>query len=197
MDDMEDNSMDFESLAEADPLYPPKILYCVDTRVQRFLVQCKRLNDTEDVNENLVNFGDIIENSLNQCFNITLPMAFQFTQDKENQNKNIVVLKSPGKKRKRRDSAPGKVQNTDQVDEFKMKPNENWKDNWAGKLNGDKPFWDRTKCEKGDCKMCARFHIRGDCFDDCYNKASHVTKDKIPADRKHAMKEYMKKVRKS
>ena len=202
MDDIEDNCMEFESLTEADPLYPAKMLYCVDTRVQRYLGQCKRLNDREDVNENLVKFDDITENSLNQCFNITLPVAFQFMQDKGNENKNHVLLKSPGKKRKRKDGAPkdgatNRVQNTDQDDDFKMKPEESWKKHWAGKLNGDKPFWDKTKCEKNDCQMCPRFHIRGDCFDDCYNKESHVSKDKIPADRKHAMKEYMKKVRKN
>ena len=78
-----------------------------------------------------------------------------------------------------------------------MKQNEKWKTNWVGKLNGDKPFWDKNKCEKNDCRMCTRFHIRGDCFKDCYNKESHVTKDKIPADRKNAMKDYMKKVRKN
>ena len=127
MDDIEENSMEFESLAEADQLYPAKMLYCVDTRVQRFLAQCKRLNDREDVNESLVNFEDITENSLNQCFNITLPVAFQFTQDKGNENKNHVVLKSPTKKRKRKEGAPASncVHNTDQVEEFKMKPDEN------------------------------------------------------------------------
>ena len=64
-------------------------------------------------------------------------------------------------------------------------------------MNLEKPFWNSSKCQKGDCKMCTRFHIRGDCFDDCKNKESHVPKGNIPADRKAAMKDYMKKVRRS
>ena len=65
-----------------------------------------------------------------------------------------------------------------------MKSNESWSENWAGRLNMDKPFWDRNKCQKGDCKMCPRFHIRGNCLEDCINAKSHVPKRRVPADRK-------------
>ena len=172
----------------------------MDTRIQRFLGQGKSYKDREDVNEKLVNFEDISENSLNQCFNVTLPIAFQLKVNKDDNSNKHLMLNSPDKKRKRRESRPSidlRVQNTSQLEEFKMKPNENWKDNFAGKLPRERPFWDRNKTGKYDCKMCARFHINGDCFDDCNNKESHVSADKIPADRKNAMKEYMKKVRKN
>ena len=87
--------------------------------------------------------------------------------------------------------------NSDQAEEFKMNPGKSWKATWAGQLNGDKPFWDQAKCDRSNPKMCPRFHIRGYCFEDCPNEANHVPKERIPSDRKGAMQEYMKKVRRS
>jgi hypothetical protein len=43
--------------------------------------------------------------------------------------------------------------------------------------------------------MCARFHIKGDCFDNCTRKESHVTNDKIPDDKRAAMTEFLAKCR--
>ena len=94
-------------------------------------------------------------------------------------------------RRKRKRDKTNKVTNDDQEREFKMKSKENWLDNFRGQLHGDKPFWDQNK------KMCTRWHIRGDCFKDCQSKASHVGKDKIPGDKKEAMKKYIKKVRRT
>ena len=96
--DIDDNSTEFESLAEADPLYPGKILYSMDTRIQRFLGQCKSYKDREDVNEKLVNFEDISENNLNQCFNVTLPIAFQLKTNKDDDSNKHLIVKSPDKK---------------------------------------------------------------------------------------------------
>ena len=87
--------------------------------------------------------------------------------------------------------------NNDQVEDFKMKPNESWKKDFVGKLGGDKPFWDSSKCSREDVKMCPRFHIRGDCFEDCYSRESHKPQNLIPNNRKEAMKTYIKKVRKA
>ena len=78
-----------------------------------------------------------------------------------------------------------------------MKDGEDWKKNFVGKLSGDVPFWDKEKRIPTDCRMCKRFHIRGDCFKDCANPVIHVAKRAIPSDRKEAMKGYMTKVRRS
>jgi hypothetical protein len=43
--------------------------------------------------------------------------------------------------------------------------------------------------------MCVRFHIKGDCFDNCTTKESHVKNDKIPDDKRAAMKEFLAKCR--
>ena len=82
-------------------------------------------------------------------------------------------------------------------DTFKLKDGETWNKTIVGKLTKDTPFWDKGKTSPTDCRMCRRWHIRGHCFSDCPNTASHVPKDSIPSDRKEAMKGYLAKVRKS
>jgi hypothetical protein len=44
--------------------------------------------------------------------------------------------------------------------------------------------------------MCARWHIKGDCYDNYARVTSHVTKDKISADKKAGFLTFMKKCRK-
>ena len=79
---------------ETDNLFAAKIMFSVDSRIQRFLMQCKRCRDRGDVNDSLVDFTGLSEDCLNQAFNITLPPAFQFLgaenpdpKDEENKRK--------------------------------------------------------------------------------------------------------------
>ena len=92
---------------------------------------------------------------------------------------------------------PHHVVNEDQEETFKFKDGETWQKTIVGKLAKDVPFWEKEKSGPTDCRMCKRFHIRGDCFSDCPNAASHVTKGSIPNDRKEAMKSYLTRIRKS
>jgi hypothetical protein len=41
--------------------------------------------------------------------------------------------------------------------------------------------------------MCARFHIKGNCVDNCTRKESHVMNDKIPDNKRAAMKVFLAK----
>ena len=53
----------------------------------------------------------------------------------------------------------------------------------------DRPSW------IGCPGMCTRWHIKGDCYKDCRKAASHVPRDKCPADKENEMRRYVKKVR--
>jgi hypothetical protein len=191
LNEIKDNSLEFESLIEADVSYAAKILYAVDTRTQRFLLQCKRKQDREEVNERLVDFSDLADSCLSQSFNISLPPAFkgQSTDSAVDPFQKSEQMGDRNEKRKRENE--NHVTNDDQVAEFKMKPEEDWRDKFRSALMGDRPFWGQNG------RMCTRWHIRGDCFKDCNNKASHVGKDKIPGEKKVAMKNYIKKVRRT
>ena len=74
---IKDNSLDFESLIEADASYAAKILYVIDMRSQYFLLQCKRRQDRDEVNKRLVDFSDLADSCLSQRFNISLPPTFK------------------------------------------------------------------------------------------------------------------------
>ncbi len=83
------------------------------------------------------------------------------------------------------------MRNTAQDEDFKVKTGETWKDTFSKQLPYDRPFWD----EESKVKICARWMIKGDCFDNCARSASHVTKDKIPSDKKASFLAFMKKCR--
>ena len=151
------------------------------------------MNDRDDVSEKLIRFDDLTERCLGQSFNICLPPAF--VQKGTPDGPGRIIIKEKELKRKREEGT--RVKNNDQVEDFKMKPNESWKKDFVGQLCGDKPFWDSSKCSREDVKMCTRYHIRGDCFEDCYSRESHKPQKLIPNDRKEAMKTYIKKVRKA
>ena len=59
-----------------DYLYPEEILFTVDTKIQRFISQNKKIKDREEVREILVNFGNLIDMCLSQSFNMSLPSVF-------------------------------------------------------------------------------------------------------------------------
>ncbi len=66
-----------------------------------------------------------------------------------------------------------------QTVEFKLTAGELWKDNFATILPNDRPAW------TDKIWMCARWQLKGDCYDNCARVVSHVTNDNIP-DKKRA-----------
>jgi hypothetical protein len=61
-----------------------------------------------------------------------------------------------------------------------------WKDTFGKQFPRDRPSWE------GKVKMCMRWHIKGNCYDNCARVTSHVTKDKIPANKKAGFLTFMK-----
>ena len=79
------------------------------------------------------------------------------------------------------------MKNNNQVEDFKPAEGESWRGTFANKLVAERPAW------SGKCKMCPRWHIKGDCFSDCKNKASHVPQSKVPADKNRKFDAWMDK----
>jgi hypothetical protein len=80
------------------------------------------------------------------------------------------------------------IKNAAPITEFLMKDDEVWKRNFAGKCMRDCPKWDNNTF------MCARWYIRGECFRDCNNKASHVGACAVPSMKQDEFKTYLGKV---
>ncbi len=70
------------------------------------------------------------------------------------------------------------VKNKSQHKSFKLKEGESWKKTFKTVKNtDDRPSWEGKKTKK----MCIKYHILGNCFDNCDRLESHVPKDQIPA----------------
>ena len=152
-------------------------------------------DDRSMIDDRLVKFDPVIESVLNSTLNIVLPPNFIVTPTTKPTNPTVV---SPGddtkkknpKKRKTADEDNDRIAtNTAPVREFLLKEGEDWSRDFAGKCTRDRPKW-------GDSDwMCARWWVKGKCFRDCMNKASHVGANDIPAAKRTEFKAYLAKVR--
>ena len=67
------------------------------------------------------------------------------------------------------------------ITEFLMSEGEDWRRDYAGKNTKDCP------------KLCGRWYVRGECFNDCNIKNSHAKAD--DQEKKDAFSTYLKKIR--
>ena len=149
------------------------------------------------VNDSILDFKNLLEQVLNGSFHIVLPASFRKIEvaPKSTPGGNIGSNLNPNQskrgKRKSEDRKGNLVSNSAQDKDVKVKMGETWKDTFSKQLPFDRPFWDKAS----KVKMCARWMIKGDCFDNCTQNASHVTKDKIPFEKKASFLFFMKKCR--
>ena len=191
-----------------DEFFPSKFLFAVDRRVQRWLWTCQNaiLSQTH-VNDNVLDFENLLEQVRNGSFHIVLPVSFRKIEVAPKSEITSAIKTTPGGniasdlnpnqskrgKRKSEDRNGNLVSNSAQDEDFKVKTGETWKDTFSKQLPFDRPFWD----EVSKVKFCARWMIKGDCYDNCAQKASHITKDKIPLGKKASFLSFMKKCRKA
>jgi hypothetical protein len=150
------------------------------------------------VNDNILKFKDLLKQVLNGVFNLNLPAAFKKIKKPTktaavDENKQAAAgndEKGNGGNRRKCKNMNGNsnlVKNKTQDKDFVPKEGKTWKDTFNKQFLQDRPTWD------GKVKMCARWHIKGDCYDNCARVISHITKDKIPADKKAGFLTFMKK----
>mgnify|MGYP006177327177 FL=1 len=184
-----------------DEFFAAKFMLAVDRRVQRWLKMCENCTMTrKSVNDKVIDFEDLLEQVLNGSFTMNLPPSFKIVQagtDAPNDAKQAVARgakeegkgEGRGKKRKGDNGNGNLVKNLAPDEDLAVKAGESWAETFSKQLPKERPSWD------GKINMCARWHIKGDCFDDCSRKESHVGKDKIPADKKASFLTYMAKCR--
>jgi hypothetical protein len=171
----------FKGRIAADRKPPAKILYAMEIRIQRWLGECLKFEDHSMVNDRLVSFDEVFKMVMNSTINVILPPNFVKRTPTASPNSTDVMSpdgdgkKKKGKKRKSGDVEGERItKNPAPISEFLLKDGKNWKEHFAGKCSKDRPKWDDT------IFMCARWHIRGECFVDCNNKASHVGASAVP-----------------
>jgi hypothetical protein len=64
------------------------------------------------------------------------------------------------------------VKNKHKHESFKMKQHKSWKRNFKSAYVDSRPSWEGKKTKK----MCIKWHIYRECFDNCNRKERHVPK---------------------
>jgi hypothetical protein len=189
-----------------DKFFAAKFLLAEDRRVLCWLRMCENCTMTRtSVKDKVIDFGDLLEHVLNGSFMMNLPPSFKVmhagspnaiaTNDATQVAAAGAVTvaegegKGRGKKRKGENGNGNLVKNSAPDKDFAVNAGESWAETFSKQLPKERPSWD------GKINMCARWHIKGDCFDDCSRKESHLGKDKIPADKMASFLTYMSKCR--
>lgn len=186
---------------ESNKTFMSQFLFAVDTRFQLWLDECMTLTHRPLVDDSMLNFNSIVEAVRFGTFHVSLPVTFVSpSEKKEDPMTNKPTGKQPekqadedethSKKRQRTNNRKGKpVQNESQPDSCKLLPTETWQTHFANKGFTDRVDWD------GSCKMCPRWFIRGYCYKDCINQASHVNSEDLPAEKLAAFQQFMRTCR--
>ena len=178
-------------MIETDPNLAAEICYAVDSRTQQFLEECTNAGDRSEVDDSIVDFKDIITSIKSRTFFTRLPPTFKSIMNGSDDD-GVDPKRSP-KKRKvnegRKDDSVEQVKNADQIQEFKIRPGEDWRSVFCGNP-GDRVSWNDKE------RMCPRWHSKGFCFPNCNNKSSHVPEDKVTEIKKKEYRGYLKKIRK-
>jgi hypothetical protein len=198
------NKKTFRDHIALDDLFVAKFMLAVDRRIQRWLGMCERATvSRSQVDDRVLQFDNLMEDILNGQFNMTLPVTFRKVQGnqlgvgKGNQlgvGKGDPVKSGPeldkrGKKRGiDQELASSSVKNDQQCNEFKLKVGEKWND-FRAKCSKSRPDWNNQ------IKMCARWHIKGDCFDTCQRAISHVPCSNVPPKQKKDFLFFMEECR--
>jgi hypothetical protein len=104
---------------------PTKILYAIDTEIQRWLEQCEMATDRMEVDDSIINFVIIMNDVLRSRLFIDLPDIFKSTTKQkivDNPLDNI----SPKKRRKLNDNKGNLVKNEEPNEAYKIKDGEDF-----------------------------------------------------------------------
>ncbi len=189
----------FRDQIALDKFFAEKFLFAVDWRAQRRLRSCKQGSIAHtQVNNNVLKFEDLLEQVLNGAFQMNLPASFKKVTNSSKtaaakETKHATAGnegKGNGGNKKKHKSKNGNsnlIKNSAQDKDFALATDKSWKNTFSKQFPQDRPSWE------GKVKMCARWHIKGDCYNNCARVTSHVTKDKIPVNKKTGFLTFMKK----
>jgi hypothetical protein len=129
----------------------------------------RRTVSRSQVNNRVLQFDSVMEDNLNDQFKMTLPATFKKIKSNPSKvNQEDTVSSGGGKGGPEQDKHGKKraidqeltgssVRNDNQLSKFKMRGGETWDKNFRSQCPKKHPDWN------SDRKMCARWHIKGDC----------------------------------
>ena len=168
-----------------DEQFIPKFLYSIDDRINKWLTECVRAKDISDTSIELINFNLLLTDVQLNRFVCYLPGNIRKISKKNDFKEDDNVV--PPTKRVKSDngSTNTRVVNSDIVDEWKIKDNEDWDTCFKGKSK------EGPKLTCGTYP-CITYHVKGFCWSDCSFRASHK---KLNGDDTRKTCEFIKKLR--
>lgn len=179
-----DNKMMLKARLHLDPSFIAKMMCSVDERIYQWLRQCSVHDMVIDTDVNLMDFRQLLMDiRLNRFVYFLPPSIAKLAHDDKIEPKRgdsarkekATTVKNPATT----------VKNPALVPEWKMRNNESWNTVF------------RNKTIQGpmltmNCHPCLKYHVRGSCFNDCRNIASHCT---LSGDDKGRVTKFIKSLR--
>ena len=192
---MKQNESQLKPACNKDSLLPTKICLAICSKTQRWLGQCEIAKNRSKVNDNIVNFSNILEDIWDNRFSVDLPSVFKIIANNgpprvDNPFKVGKDRDSNRQKRKRDEKKSNKLTNDKADDNLKTKKGESWE-----KIFCVKSCEHRVKWNSAGTLMCPRWFSRQYCFSDCGNKDSHVPNGKVPEEKRKEYEAYLVKIR--
>jgi hypothetical protein len=131
--------------------------------------------DRRSVSNSLVSFDPILDRIRDQEFVPRLPSCFRVIDNpddgfKRGAEQDPLDTRTPKKGK----AKAVVVKNESPVEGWGLKDGEKW-ELFSGENSRDRPKWDK------DSRVCHKYHVKGYCFGDCKDRASHVPREKIPS----------------
>ena len=186
------HTITFEGAQLRDSSFVTKLGYAIDTRIFRWLDQCRSSKSRTQVNDSLLNFETLFDNVLTDSFIQNLPSTFQeFTPSQPNQQTQTNNHQSDNHRAKRHrglntdNMQKERILNMKQIQEWIASPTD-----YRTKIMG-KHLDSRPKIYNKP--MCQRYHSKGYCFSDCVNKVTHIPSQDIDLNTQKLYRKYLDK----
>ena len=137
-------------------------------------------NSVTETDITLVEFSSLLSDVQLNRFTYVLPPSVTKVVSSE-----TTAVKDDGEKAKKKVKVATMVRNNDPVEEWKLRGSESWATVFRNKTTGGPML---TK----NCKPCLKYQVKGVCYTDCMQKASHCV---LVDNDKKATDDYIKQLR--
>jgi hypothetical protein len=154
-----DNKMILRKNIHLDSKFIAKLICAVDERIYLWLKQCGSYHAVTDTDVSLVEFTSLTSDIQLSRFNYVLPPSVSKVSKMESE------VESPNERNKKKKIVEAR-RNLDIEEEWKIRPTETWDTVFKNKVK-EAPFLSIG------CKPCLKYQVKGICYTDCINQASH------------------------
>ena len=187
------HTITFEGAQLRDPKFVTRLGYAIDTRIFRWLDQCRALKSRTQVNDSLLNFDNLFDQILTDSFMQNLPTTFQEfsptpTQNNHQQNDSSQMDNHRAKRHRGPNNditQKERIQNPKQIQDWIVSPND-YRQKFMGKHLDARPKIQHRP-------MCQRYHSKGYCFSDCVNKITHIPSQELDTNTQRLYRKYVEK----